>query len=870
MKYMKRQLLFLLLFFGTCLSVTHAADWNSFINNYGSNNYGTGTSTWRIATSSQWTFFANQGGVLVHDGLSWQHFSLNNRSEARCVVVSKHKDCVYVGGENEFGYLKPDASGMLRYHCVSEKLGKVYRSLGNVFDIYEVDGALYYRCDNYILIANNGNYRLIRAPHKIFSSVMSDMVLYVATDCGLYSLMGNKLVPAQGTEVLMGKRINAMFKYGKGIVITTANDGLFYYNGSEVMDFHTAADGLFLNAGICCASINNGLLAVGTIHNGLVLVDLKTGSTSVYNEINGLQSNTVLSVGFDDMGNVWAGLDYGIDYINLNAPFSYLYKSPYSYGMGKASLLKDGLLYLATDRGLFCTDYPVKFYNGHADIRKLDVPTGVAWNLYRYGNEVLCLHDKGIFSLVGTSVKKVTDIMGAWSCEKVEGHPDMLFVGVYEGMYLIRWTPNGWVNLGRVKGINGSGRYFKQVDALTLKVYNVALGNATLYQLDKSLLKATAGKVVKESFYESAQLQHKPALLFGNLGVGVQAMTLGKSRVVYPCNTGFLMYNQAKSEMKSVHAYIQRIVSTNSTDSVVYMANFTRKRTEVEVPYSMNSIRIEYGVPSRLMMPLVKFRYRLNNGNWTESVDGTSKEYSDMFEGKYRFEVEMLMGDGEVSHDFVEFRILPPWYRTIWAYLAYACLFFWLIAWSWRTENRRIERKKQAAVEQKDQEVKQMKVEINKLEKEKLDLELRHKSQEIADLMICVKRKNEILMEIKRGLVVAMNQLKVNQLKESRQQLVLINGKIDTNIEGDEILKRFEEQFDVVNNMFMQKLSTQYPSLNQNERMMCAYLRMNLSTKEMAPLLNISVRGVETMRYRLRKKLGLEREDNLMEFLNKL
>ena len=163
-----------------------------------------------------------------------------------------------------------------------------------------------------------------------------------------------------------------------------------------------------------------------------------------------------------------------------------------------------------------------------------------------------------------------------------------------------------------------------------------------------------------------------------------------------------------------------------------------------------------------------------------------------------------------------------------------------------------------------------MKVEIDKLEKEKLDMELRHKSQEIADLMISVKRKNEILMETKRGLVVAMNQLKGNQIKESRQQLILINGKIDTNIEGDEILKRFEEQFDVVNNMFMQKLSSQYPSLNLNERMMCAYLRMNLSTKEMAPLLNISVRGVETMRYRLRKKLGLEREDNLMEFLNKL
>lgn len=322
--------------------------------------------------------------------------------------------------------------------------------------------------------------------------------------------------------------------------------------------------------------------------------------------------------------------------------------------------------------------------------------------------------------------------------------------------------------------------------------------------------------------------------------------------------------------MKSLHAFIQRVVSTNSADSVVYMANFTGHRPQVEVPYSMNSIRIEYGVPSRLMLPTVKFRYRLNKGTWMEAQGSTAKEYSDLFEGKYLFEIETIMGNGEVSRDFVEFRILPPWYRSVWAYLFYIILFIALFTWLWRAETRRIERKKQAAIKQKDQEVKQMKVEIDKLEKEKLDMELRHKSQEIADLMISVKRKNEILTEIKRGLVVAMNQLKGNQLKESRQQLILINGKIDTNIEGDEILKRFEEQFDVVNNMFMQKLSSQYPSLNLNERMMCAYLRMNLSTKEMAPLLNISVRGVETMRYRLRKKLGLEREDNLMEFLNKL
>lgn len=66
----------------------------------------------------------------------------------------------------------------------------------------------------------------------------------------------------------------------------------------------------------------------------------------------------------------------------------------------------------------------------------------------------------------------------------------------------------------------------------------------------------------------------------------------------------------------------------------------------------------------------------------------------------------------------------------------------------------------------------------------------------------------------------------------------------------------------------MKRLHAKHPTLSNNERMMCAYLKMNLSTKEIAPLLNISVRGVETIRYRLRKKFGLEREDSLVDYLN--
>ena len=113
-----------------------------------------------------------------------------------------------------------------------------------------------------------------------------------------------------------------------------------------------------------------------------------------------------------------------------------------------------------------------------------------------------------------------------------------------------------------------------------------------------------------------------------------------------------------------------------------------------------------------------------------------------------------------------------------------------------------------------------------------------------------------------------INKLTKTNTAESKRELLLINNSIESSMEGDELLKRFEEQFDLVNNNFMQRLSQKHPDLSGSERLMCAYLKMNLSTKEMAPLLNISVRGVETMRYRIRKKFNLDREMNLIEYIN--
>lgn len=254
------------------------------------------------------------------------------------------------------------------------------------------------------------------------------------------------------------------------------------------------------------------------------------------------------------------------------------------------------------------------------------------------------------------------------------------------------------------------------------------------------------------------------------------------------------------------------------------------------------------------------YRCRLTGSQWSPWSAGGEKEYSDIHEGRYTFEVEARIGNSTVEYDSIEFTVLAPWYRTFWANILYMLLAFGMIAGLFVLERRRVLQKERIIAQEKDEQMAARELEFEQQQQQ-------HKNQEMANLMINLARKNEMLGEIKEEIIHVVSSLKAGDVKGGSRELLMLNGKIDNNIENDDLLKRIEEQFDLVHNKFMQRLSERHPDLSNNERMMCAYLKMNLSTKEIAPLLNISVRGVESMRYRLRKKIGLDRDEGLMAYL---
>jgi DNA-binding CsgD family transcriptional regulator len=144
-----------------------------------------------------------------------------------------------------------------------------------------------------------------------------------------------------------------------------------------------------------------------------------------------------------------------------------------------------------------------------------------------------------------------------------------------------------------------------------------------------------------------------------------------------------------------------------------------------------------------------------------------------------------------------------------------------------------------------------------------------YKSEELIRTTLNIVRKNEMLMGIKKEVLGISHSISEENLVSLRRKTLRLLGQIETNIEHDDDLQAFQSTFDSVYHDFFRKLEEAYPELNNKDKLLCAYIKMNLLSKEIAPLLNISLRGVEISRYRLRKKLGLEEGENLAEFLQR-
>jgi DNA-binding CsgD family transcriptional regulator len=315
----------------------------------------------------------------------------------------------------------------------------------------------------------------------------------------------------------------------------------------------------------------------------------------------------------------------------------------------------------------------------------------------------------------------------------------------------------------------------------------------------------------------------------------------------------------------------------NVTDKVSLISEEGFSKDPIEIPYTQNNIRIAYSLPY-FRQAKIKFQYYLDgySRQWSDWTPQSQKEFTNLDQGTYHFKVRAKINDQQVSAETVfTFIILPPWYAGKIAmvfYLLLIVLSYYVIRHYYRLKLKRHQQHiHQKLQKEKEEFLKQEAIaneqHIINIKNEQLQADLASKSRELANSAMNIVYKNELLQKISDEL----GHLKDgNGKKLAEEQLRRIQKVIDEGMSDDRDWNIFENSFNEAHENFFKKLKAGHPDLVPNDLKLCAYLRMNMSSKEMASLLNISLRGVEIRRYRLRKKLNLEHDKNLTEFLIEL
>lgn len=153
------------------------------------------------------------------------------------------------------------------------------------------------------------------------------------------------------------------------------------------------------------------------------------------------------------------------------------------------------------------------------------------------------------------------------------------------------------------------------------------------------------------------------------------------------------------------------------------------------------------------------------------------------------------------------------------------------------------------------------------LQKENLETELDFKNKEMVLNVMSLMKKNEMLADLSEKLIKIEGEATTPEGKDTIKKV----AKELQKSQEDEIWKEFSMRFKEVHSEFYDKLLQKFPGLSPNEQKLCAFLRLNMSSKDIAALTGQRVSSLETARYRLRQKLGISNADvNLITYLSQI
>lgn len=349
--------------------------------------------------------------------------------------------------------------------------------------------------------------------------------------------------------------------------------------------------------------------------------------------------------------------------------------------------------------------------------------------------------------------------------------------------------------------------------------------------------------------------------------VGRANLLVTGDNISYFCmNGGIGKYSVSEGQPEvKISLQVGSITFHNRNNDQLFYLDPTQKGM---IAYQNNNISFRFLYPefSKRIFQIESYLQGYDS-RWGNTDGSRSASYYNLPAGDYTLYARVKDSSGKVlSSVNYSFRIKNPWYKTWWAYLLYSLIIVSFSGFLVKKHIQRIVRKKHKLFAEQENkrlvQIERQEKQITTLQNEKLEAELTHKGKELASAAMMLINHSEFLKNLRESIQTLILTGKINRI-EGNELLTMI-GK---NLSEEDEWSLFQENFDLIHENFFRKLKERYPSLTPADLKLCALLRLNYSSKEIAEMLNISIRGVEAARYRLRKKLLLSEADNLVEFM---
>ena len=901
------------------------------IQSYTPQEYSAANQNWKISeTSKNEILFANSEALLLFNGTSWNKYSSPNGSIVRS--VKNIDDKIYIGSHSDFGFFQKSNNGVLIYTSLVEKLNLIIEEDEEFWNILLLDNWIIFQSISRLIFIdkNNNDVKYLKLKGIINNSFSIDKQIYIALNTGLFKLVNGQSELVIDSNQLPSQIVN-IFNSENGLLILTSKHG-FYLEKSPGVLIRVNSSLDSLNDGFSIFSaiqLQDSSYALGSVGQGLFLLDSDLKSLKKIDKSRGLANNTVLSLYEDTKNNIWLGLDNGITVINNDSPFSIYSDSDGVLGTIYATKLFNKILYVGTNQGLF-----FKKHNTDEPFRLIKETSGQVWSLIEIDNTLFCGHNNGTFIVSNGSVKKISNTNGSWTFRKISDDSSDVLEGSYYGLKILSKVNEQWIVKNNITGFDISSRFFEisnngkiivshgykgvyklsvnsdftniidyELDSIALKGGNTSLAkfdNNIYYNYDKGMLKYNS---LSNDFSKDTLLSNLSSkdLLYGiirndfdgklwlfsenNIHYVYKDLVSGNKKVssivssnqlrrtvfeniskidesnyVIGTNNGYITLDLDKYKLLPPKVNISKIESYELNQDPIPVS----KEEFIQFESSFNNLRFHTNVSNYQKFQPITFEYLLEGylPEWVSVKESPFIEFNNLKPGDYEFKVRARVGDFYSSNvDSISFSVESPWYFSNFMianyFLVFAIVFF-LFNRSYekyyREKEQKIIRTNQNKLELIEIEKKQALMAVENI---KLQNDIESKNRELAVSTMSMIKKNQFLSKIKSDL----------KKSESGDKIFSVIKMIDRNLNNKDDWKFFEEAFNNADKDFLKKVKSTHPSLTNNDLRLCAYLRLNLSSKDIAPLLNISLSSVEIKRYRLRKKMQLTHNEGLTDHL---